>query len=288
MCLFSSEVEHVADTRIFARADGDHQYLAYQMQLRSQRELAMILPLPTPPACDERAVQFLNAADSYDLFRELAVLFVVPTELHGSERGMLFGLSGPSLLQVHSVGDYEASFVPTMADLARLDPRFRLPPAIWSQLPMYADWGFAVFKLRLPEPPSLPLTALDLRIAAERKRDGKPPLAYMSRTPRAQTHPIAFRFPRRDPQTLFFPTMHVHDGSWAPVAMFDHLIYAQRRKAGASPAPSAAGPLWQVSSSAAQPTRQTAAAQLLRGGQPVLRLELRGRFENADTILPDP
>ena len=47
MCLFSSEVEHVADTRIFARADGDHQYLAYQMQLRSQRELAMILPLPT-------------------------------------------------------------------------------------------------------------------------------------------------------------------------------------------------------------------------------------------------
>lgn len=288
MCLFSSEVEHVADTRIFARADGDHQYLAYQMQLRSQRELAMILPLPTPPACDERAVGFLNAADSYDLFRELATLFLAPIQSHGSETSLLFGFDGPSPLQVHSVGDYEASFVPTMADFARLDPRFRLPTAIWSQLPMYADWGFAVFKLRPQEPPNIPMTALDLRIAAERKRDGKPPLQYMRRTPPAQTHPIAFRFPRRDPGTLFFPTMHVHDGSWQPVATFDHLIYAQRRKAGGSPAPSAAGPSWQVSHREAQPTAKTAAAQLLRVGQPVLRLALRGEFANADTVLPDP
>ena len=53
--------------------------------------------------------------------------------------------------------------------------------------------------------------------------------------PPVQTHPIAFRFPRRDPGPLFFPTMHVHDGSWQPVATFDHLIYAQRRRPAAHP-----------------------------------------------------
>lgn len=103
-----------------------------------------------------------------------------------------------------NVGDYEASFVPSQADFERLDPRFCLPPSVWSQLSLYADWGFAVFKLSLNPPPTQ-LSALDLRIIAERKRDGKPPFPPRRR----DIHPMAFRFPRRDPSRLFFPTVHV-------------------------------------------------------------------------------
>jgi len=50
-------------------------------------------------------------------------------------------------------------------------------------LPIYEDFGFAVFKLR-----------------AGLKR----------------IHSMALEFPRRDPKSLFFPTVHVHDGHSVP------------------------------------------------------------------------
>ncbi len=40
-------------------------------------------------------------------------------------------------------------------------------------------------------------------------------------------HPMAFSFPRRDPQTVFFPTVHIHDGKVHEKADFDHIIYCQ-------------------------------------------------------------
>lgn len=282
MCLFSSQMEYVADTRIFARADGDYQFLAYQMTVRNAQDAAMILPLPVPSGCREDAVQFVSLQDSYEFFRDLALLFV-DIHAHQGKDWMIFSLPGLPSLAVHAVGEYEASFVPTLADFARLDPRFRLPPSVWSQLPMYADCGFAVFKLSLNPSPAK-LTPLDLRIAAERKRDGKPPFPVRSR----EIHPMAFRFPRRDPGRLYFPTMHVHDGAWHPEASFDHLIYAQRRSAKMPLAPSDAGPAWRVSFRDANPDPKTAAAKLVRARQPMVRLELRGRFPNTDTFLADP
>jgi hypothetical protein len=36
-----------------------------------------------------------------------------------------------SKLEVIQVGDFEASFVPTVKDFSRLDERFRLPSAVW-------------------------------------------------------------------------------------------------------------------------------------------------------------
>ena len=38
---------------------------------------------------------------------------------------------------------------------------------------------------------------------------------------------MAFRFPTRDATTLFFPTMHVHDGTIPESATFDHALYCQ-------------------------------------------------------------
>jgi hypothetical protein len=39
---------------------------------------------------------------------------------------------------------------------------------------------------------------------------------------------LAFTFPRRDPRSVFFPTVHVHDGHHVPdEAHFDHQLYLQ-------------------------------------------------------------
>ncbi len=99
---------------------------------------------------------------------------------------------------VRNVGSFETSFAPTRADLDRLDSRFRLDPEVWRKLSIYEDFGFAVFKLR----PGL-----------------------------KRIHPMAFKFPRRDPRSLFFPTVHVHDGhSVPPLADFDHELFFQSPK----------------------------------------------------------
>jgi hypothetical protein len=97
-------------------------------------------------------------------------------------------------LKVIEVGSFEASFVPTVKDFARLDKRFRLPDDVWEKLGQYKDFGFAVFKLK----------------AGEQK-----------------VHPMAFEFPRRDATKLFFPTVHIHDGKVHDKAGFDHALYCQ-------------------------------------------------------------
>ena len=50
MCIFSLLVSSVANTNIFARSSVEgRQFLVYSMQYEADSELAMILPLPTPP-----------------------------------------------------------------------------------------------------------------------------------------------------------------------------------------------------------------------------------------------
>src|SRR6185503_10226486 len=108
-------------------------------------------------------------------------------------------VAAPATLEVRQVGAYEASFVPTPADFGRLDERFRLPAELWLELKHYRDWGFAVFRLRE--------TAL------------------------AEVHPMAFDFPRRHRDRLFFPTLHLHHGRLEKEAHFDHTLYCQAEPA---------------------------------------------------------
>jgi hypothetical protein len=68
---------------------------------------------------------------------------------------------------------------------------------VWEKLPQYKDFGFAVFKLKKPE-------------KGEQK-----------------VHPMAFEFPREDKDVLFFPTVHIHDGSVPEKAGFDHSLFCQ-------------------------------------------------------------
>jgi hypothetical protein len=195
MCCFSKPVISVSGTNIFARPQADgRQLLVYSMTLHAKKDLAMILPLPVKTPAGEKDVKFIDLKGYPEFFRDLKIGFSDPVAESKSRR---YGGPAPTAsaaLEVIQVGSFEASFVPTQQDFSRLDERFRLPRDAWKQLPAYETYGFAVFKLK--------------------------PGAM-------KVHPMAFSFPRRLTKTLFFPTVHIHDGKVHEKAQFDHSLYCQ-------------------------------------------------------------
>jgi hypothetical protein len=149
MCCFSGKpglVTKVADTRIFARLASpllQTQYLVYQMKFAAKEPVAMILPLPVKQPSSEDTCRFHNLKGSRDFFYRLEGLFPATHVLRHSEgagRGGAGGFGGNKPLAVHEVGDFVASFVPTMHDFGRLNPRFVIPPSTWKQIPGYGDY----------------------------------------------------------------------------------------------------------------------------------------------------
>lgn len=251
-------------TRIFARPlEAARQLLVYGMTVEVAEDVAMILPIPTPPGSPDDAVRFVDMSSCPAFFDHLSALFPAPASF-----GAGYAVSGAApqarTLVVHDVGDFEASFVPTLRDFKRLDARFRLPGEVWDELPELADWGFCVFKLKAPQ--------------------GKgSSLFRLFQTPKAtsrKVHPMAFEFPRRDASSLFFPTMHVHDRSVHPTAEFDHELYCQTSNA--------CEPLMQWSRSSAK------AAALAEVARPwvdpsawLYKRALHGELPNRDTLLAE-
>src|SRR5688572_10123101 len=120
MCCFSGVIQRVSATSIFARRLGGEQLLVYSMTLDSRNEVAMILPLPI--ARTTPGIRFLELEHYPDLFVDLARCFPVPIT-RGAWQS--FGAPQPAAyLPVQKVGAFDASFVPSIADFARLDPRF--------------------------------------------------------------------------------------------------------------------------------------------------------------------
>ena len=192
MCCFTKPVERVEQTRIYARAEGAQQLVVYELKLQASEDLAMVLPIPIAMGSGDRAVKFVDLTSSPTFFAGLAYAFrEQELELQAKSRG-----PAPQGLAVHQVGAFEASFVPRAQDFDRLDPRFSISSALWRTVPSVDGFGFVVFKLR----PSKTLRAF---------------------------HPMAFWFARRDLQRVFFPTLHVHDGTVHENAIFDHVLYAQ-------------------------------------------------------------
>jgi hypothetical protein len=263
MCCFGGggrEIKYVGDTNLFARATGERQLLVYSMSVAATRPVAMILPLPVPPRPPEDAVRFIDLHGYPRLFTDLDAGFPAIMLGQAKSRGMPWrSAAPPPTLVVHKVGDFEASFVPTLADFARLDPRFRMSDAVWRALPQYADWGFCVFKL------------IDLRRSW-----------FGAARPRT-IHPMAFEFPRRDPSRLFFPTMHVHAAEVHAEAEFDHTLYYQAERAlqpthavwmnQTSPTP--AGQFVDIGRSAG----------IIDGAAPVHRVFISGTQPNTDVSL---
>ena len=211
MCIITTEEAEadlqrwldISKTNIFARhTRPGHQAIVYSLSIASSSRAAMILPLPIAADSPEDALRFIDLSGYPDFFDDLALACTNEYQ-QLSEDFECGNAAAASLLQVHQVGDYEASYVPSMADFDRLAPCFRLPPQVWQQMPAYADYGFAVFQLKLT-----------LSGAADRTDNA--------------VHPMAFEFPTRDPERLFFPSVHVHDGHYHQQANFYHRFYCQR------------------------------------------------------------
>lgn len=267
MCCFSRPVKYVSSTSIFARRSApSRQVLAYSMSLEATEELAMILPLPVPPGSPEDAVRFLDLSGYPSFFKDLDAAFRVEEQAVSDG----FAPQGPSRhappLAVHEVGDFVASFVPRIADFSRLDSRFRLDDAVWKKLPRYGDYGFAVFQL---------------------KGFGGGWWARLTRKASQKNfHPMAFDFPTRAPEHLFFPTVHVHDGEVHPAARFDHSLYAQaprERLVGCASEPGGAEQTaWQRGASAHQHLRTEASRGVVVAEDALFKLVLTGEQTNAD------
>ncbi len=248
MCCFSGPVSNVADTRIFARwltnFKQPRQALAYQMKFSADTDVAMILPIPVAPGTSEDAVKFLDLEKEPKFFDRLQELFVSPESLSFS-RNALPKPAAAKQLEVVKVGSFEASFVPSLADFSRLDERFRLNPKVWEQLPQYATWGFAVFKLRKES---------------------------------TTVHPMAFHFPTAQPtKGLFFPTVHIHDGKVHPKGEFHHTLYCQVPKGSRAPAG------WTESELLPSSLGRLKDADLLDPSEHVYRRSLQGKLPNTDT-----
>jgi len=251
MCCFSGAVQHVEGTKIFARAlDAKRQAIVYSMTIAAREPVAMILPLPVALPALEGAISFINLEDYPSFFEDLERGFPAP----GAARS--FG--PPQALAVQRVGSFVASFVPSPADFARLDARFRMPPNVFDRLPRYRDYGFAVFQLH---------------------------------DPNARIHPMAFTFERRNPVQVFFPTVHVHDGAVHDTAFFDHALYLQLPEPVFPPelALSGGDPLerrgWYPTASAAAKFVDVARTQgLVDGNAPVRVRRLNGKLPNDDIV----
>src|SRR5262245_16419604 len=121
MCCFSGKVGEVADTKIFARDSGHgRQLLAYQMTFSAAADLAMILPLPVPKGTADGGVRFIDLSGYPDFFRDLHSGFPEPPTRSLGKRGKS-AAAAPAPLPVEQVGSFEASFVPSVKDFARLD-----------------------------------------------------------------------------------------------------------------------------------------------------------------------
>lgn len=265
MCCFARPILRVANTKIFARLTGTgSQLLVYEMIYESETPNAMILPLPVRPPVAEGAIRFISLEGYRNFFEDLAEGF--PNRAGFSIGcGGGFEMAAVDTLEVHEVGDYVASFVPSVDDFGRLDPQFTVPKTTWNLIPEYADYGFAVFQL----------TSLS----------GKP-------------HPMAFEFPTRWQDRVFFPTVHIHDGSVHPREEFDHALYLQHagldsvvRDYVNSNVPDPSTGFVRSDGVVKEFADVEAAAGVLQSELLLHRLDLRGRLPNEDqifTIAGDP
>jgi hypothetical protein len=248
MCCFSQPVISVSGTNIFARPQADgRQLLVYSMTLNAKKDLAMILPLPVNTPAGEKDVRFIDLKGYAEFFADLENGFPKSPPASTS-RSLSAAVTSPAKLEVVHVGNFEASFVPTQNDFSRLDERFRLPADAWKQLPAYESYGFAVFKLKPGE---------------------------------LKVHPMAFSFSRRLTKTLFFPTVHIHDGKVHEKAHFDHSLYCQPTH---SERPRTNG--WEESYSHPGNFMQMKKVKdVVLADQHCYKKEMRGMLVNRDTFL---
>ncbi len=259
MCCFAQPVLSVTDTNLFARlTETGTQFLAYQMKFSSKQQNAMILPLPVENPSAEDGVRFISLKKYKDFFKDLNNGFPYKEPPGVNRFAARESRFVDQKLVVHDVGDFIASFVPTINDFSRLDSQFVIPKESWNKISGYSDFGFAVFQLK--------------------KLSGT-------------THPMAMEFKTRHKDEIFFPTVHIHDGQVHKREKFDHTLYLQSKEfdervgqyrnrhltdsnTGFVRSKNRANRFCKVEKSSG----------LITGEQLVHRIEMKGVFQNKDVV----
>ena len=258
MCCFAQPVDSVASTRIFGRlTEQKSQFLAYQMSYSSKITNAMILPIPIETRKRRSPVRFIDLSAYPEFFRHLQRGFPTPKSL--TESRAVDSATQHDSLHVHKVGHFEASFVPTIDHFKKLDPRFSISKNTWNKIPVYSDYGFVVFQLH--------------------ELSGEP-------------HPMAFEFSTRLDNTIFLPTLHIHDGEVHSREDFDHTMYVQNKDLDLAAGDHQGHKLWDLKSGWA---RSYASAEkfidikrsndLIDGDLKVHRKIMKGTYKNEDQFI---
>jgi hypothetical protein len=238
-------------------ARQDAQILVYQMQYSASEPTAMILPLPVTTPARDGSVRWKNLKEHAGFFDGLAAGFPLDESQPEGIFSNKSAAAGARALEVHEVGDFIASFVPRVDDFDRLDPHFSIKKEIWNKIPAYGDYGFAVFQLKAP-----------------------------SGTP----HPMAFEFDTRLRDTVFFPTVHIHDGTVHAEDAFDHVLYLQEPRFDAKVgkyrgSEKADGSTGFVRSKEKAGTFADVSSGVLEGDLLVHKKSIQGMHPNADTLV---
>ena len=260
MCCFSQPVRSVSQTRVFGRlTNHKSQFVAYQMQYKSDTANAMILPIPVRKDANEDSIRFLDLSSYPEFFDDLERGFSVEPSLAQADSVQSLSRSAKEVLKVHKVGGFEASFVPTASHFSNLDPRFSIAKNIWDKIPKYADYGFVVFRLH--------------KIAGE-------------------PHPMAFEFDSRITDAAFLPTVHIHDGEVHQQEDFDHALYIQHPEMDEAAGDYQGHKLWDLSTAwvrskgaAGNYVDVDRAAKLVDGNLLLHRKIMKGKHANEDQII---
>lgn len=255
--MFADVVQRVYRTRIFSAMESvEQQILVYDARVATKVRNAMILPIPTRPGT-QAAIELVDLSGYASFFDTLSSMFE-----EAVSAAMPCATPAQSVLAVVRVGAFEASIVPTVDDLSRLDRRFSF--AGESFLPWrrkrglldvvrdrYADHAFVVYQIAKGE---------------------------------SHLHPFGLRFKTRY-QSLFFPTLHVHDGDAPAQTPFDHELYAQRASFLSEEMERTGQPFWEV----ARNERSTLPARgslpsFVDSRSPVIRMQVGGLLPNQDTF----
>ena len=196
MCIMAEPVVSVTNTRIFAGSNlNGRQALVYAMSVqlsnRVGRGNAMILPVPVGVE-GAGSIELIDLSLLPDFFMPLDELF--RPRSRSMSKGMSLGMDDD--LEVHKVGKYDVSIVPTVDDVKRLNSSvFEVSADTEHTLREHYPVGFAFVVSQL------------------RESGDFHPLAY--------THPLVG-------ERLFIPTRHEHGkGASDRSPKWDHTIYYQ-------------------------------------------------------------
>lgn len=196
MCIFSGDVEEVNNTKIFISVvypakleiKKDKRYkvpvgkplqlVIYSNAVQNNDNIAMILPFPL--ISGKNRVKILDMSKYSNFFDDIELMF--PSINTNNTRSSNNYFDSDELLEVHYVGNYKASIVPSFSSFDKLQyNEFNLKPDVKELLKKYYynRFGFMVCIIN-------------------------------NNTKKSQFHPFAYVHEIRDDNRIFIPTRHYH------------------------------------------------------------------------------